>query len=403
MATTHRTQLVRALTALQNDHFFVLAGSIDDQDHGHEIAAEKADELGRDDFSYVFIHRQTLERSFYPDGSLRSPVMLHWGGDHAAIAEQLSALSEPWEAYDLGEDHAFAITLPGVDGEGVEDVALPPIDADKVAIATAAAQLADSEAVDDEASTWLLGVLGQEDPKIHAAVLDLATQHLDNPQIRDAVLTTFPDSYRAYGDSAPVAALLAALHERNDERFETVLAQAEKQRAWSFRYDVAQTLEKYRPAGALARLRKLATARDDRYGHASNPVAVDGYIAVLAAERGCSQVDAAEEVALDESFPPGARERAVEQLVYAAEAEPSPLRAPRGALAYLRAGRGTPELRRAVFDQGADFRTFLRAQAEPSEELPLIEGLVDVAPTIDGASSEAVQWLTERREELKSS
>ncbi len=60
-------------------------------------------------------------------------------------------------------------------------------------------------------------------------------------------------------------------------------------------------------------------------------------------------------------------------------------------------------LRRSVFEQGANFRTFLRAQAMPSGEIPLIEGLLDVASTIDGAVAEAVQWLTQRREELADS
>lgn len=393
---TDRKALLRALQELEDDAFVVLTGQIDDQDHGHEIAAELTGDLG-DDFSYVFLHRQTAQRCFHANGSMREPAALHWGGDHDALVERLAYLAEPWIVYDFGPDQAFMVSLPELEEEEIE---LPAFDAPRAEIATAAAQLLDADEFDEEAEAWLVGVFAQTEPKTRAKALDLATKHLDRPAVKEAVLAAWPDAYRAYGDSAPVARLLKALHRDGDERFDAVLAEAEKQRAWSFRWDAAEILGEFRPPKALARLRKLATASDDRYGRVSNPPAVRQYIAVLADEESISLVEAAERVALDEDFAPGAQQEAVREIITASDSEPWALRSVRGALNYLRTGHGTPELRRQVFAQGADERHFIASGAEPDVGRQLVLDLLEVADNVDDVPGSTLAALQRRADEL---
>lgn len=373
--TDHRGELAAYLQALSGDDFVYLGGRIDDQDHGHEIAAEVAAEQGTATLNYAFIHRQSVERGFHADGSYRAPVALHWGGEHDVIVEHLALLPQPWEVWDFGDGRAFEIAHPGA---GV--IELPDPDAPVAEIRTAASRLQDAlasmademddaGAIDvDVVDQWVIAVLGKGTDKARAAVLDLATARLPEPDIIDALAGTWPHVYRAYGDSAPVRQFLDALRETEDERFDEHLSSAEKERKWSFRWDAAEVLAEHRPPNALARLKKLAAAKDDRYGRAANPPAVRGYVAVLADEEGISLTDAAERVAGDESFPDGARKAAVDELILSCHTNPEPLRAAKGAIAYLNAGRGDANLRSRVFMRGSDPRTFQSAEHHGSND-----------------------------------
>ncbi|MBU8580013.1 hypothetical protein [Brevibacterium luteolum] len=399
MGTIDRAQLLRDLKTLEDSEFVVLTGQIDDQAHGHEIAAELAAEADLPELSYIFIHRQTIERSFHAGGSLRAPVQLHWGGSYDLILDRLAYLPEPWVALDFGEDHAFEVTVPEV---GFEDVIeLPEPDSPVREIRSAATQLSDAGEMNDDALEWIVEVLGSGSPKAQAAVLDVASQHLTTPAVLEAVIAAWPDAYRAYGDSAPVRQLLDTLFTSSDDRFAEVLASAERQRAWSFRRDAATVLAERRPPDALARLRKLARAQDRRHGGASNPPAVRGYIEVLAAEKNISVAEAAEQVAIDSGFADGARQEAVQTLLCASHPDPEPLRSPRGALAYLRTGLGTPELRKRVFETGADHRIFLASGADPKVERTLIDDLLVLTASEQfDVQEETVARLRERLSEL---
>ncbi|MFB9775258.1 hypothetical protein [Brevibacterium otitidis] len=176
MGTIDRAQLLRDLKTLEDSEFVVLTGQIDDQAHGHEIAAELAAEADLPELSYIFIHRQTIERSFHAGGSLRAPVQLHWGGSYDLILDRLAYLPEPWVALDFGEAHAFEVTVPEV---GFEDVIeLPEPDSPVREIRSAATQLSDAGEMNDDALEWIVEVLGSGSPKAQAAVLDVASQRL---------------------------------------------------------------------------------------------------------------------------------------------------------------------------------------------------------------------------------
>lgn len=122
---------------------------------------------------------------------------------------------------------------------------------------------------------------------------------------------------------------------------------------------------------------------------------------MLAAEKNISVAEAAEQVAIDSGFADGARQEAVQTLLCASHPGPEPLRSPRGALAYLRTGLGTPELRKRVFETGADHGIFLASGADPKVERTLIDDLLVLTASEQfDVQEETVARLRERLSEL---
>ncbi|MGY5764916.1 hypothetical protein ACXET9_06930 [Brachybacterium sp. DNPG3] len=92
------------------------------QGDGHDDAAELFADRGLDaGTSYAFWSWQRHE-VFDADGMLTGPLMLHWGGDHAAVRAGLGTGPEGFEILDGGPTGAFALDRIAVrDADGLPD------------------------------------------------------------------------------------------------------------------------------------------------------------------------------------------------------------------------------------------------------------------------------------------
>ncbi|MFZ4299123.1 hypothetical protein ACOZE3_14560 [Streptomyces cinereoruber] len=97
------------------------------QSDGHEDAAELAAARGLSaPVSFAYWHWQSHRRAFDRSGALTGELLLHWGGDHAAVAAGLGEGPAGFRITDNGPGGAFGLDrVTGRDGAGLPDPADP--------------------------------------------------------------------------------------------------------------------------------------------------------------------------------------------------------------------------------------------------------------------------------------
>ncbi|MGW4231426.1 hypothetical protein ACWEF9_19380 [Streptomyces sp. NPDC004980] len=97
------------------------------QSDGHEDAAELIAARGLTGaVSFAYWHRQSHQRSFDRSGALTGELLLHWGGDHAAVAAGLGEGPAGFRIVDGGPQGAFRLDrITHRDDAGLPDPADP--------------------------------------------------------------------------------------------------------------------------------------------------------------------------------------------------------------------------------------------------------------------------------------
>lgn len=135
--TARRRSDLTTITAwwrgLDGDGFLVLPPPKRDrytQSDGHEDAAALLAAQGlTDPASFAYWHWQSHERAFDRSGTLTRELLLHWGGDHAAVAAGLGEGPTGFRIVDGGPQGAFRLDrVTHQDDAGLPD----PVDPDGV-------------------------------------------------------------------------------------------------------------------------------------------------------------------------------------------------------------------------------------------------------------------------------
>lgn len=357
-----RKALATFLKSLDSDDLIALKPdySRGTQTDGHTDAAEVAQERGiTGDYDVLFWHAQSDSRAFDRMGQLVSPLMLHWGGDHARIAALLAGIPEPYLVADQGPEEAFAITSTELDRW--TDVFPMPTDASEVA---ARVQWLDNQGRDtwtDADWRWLNDVLREADTRNKSRVADALVKnpdHLDDDALA-VLLADWVAIYKAAGDDGEPGGLLELLHARGDDRYDQTLADCLKQRGWRFRWSVAAVLGRHGGPESVATLYSMATAKARQPTTiAANPPAIRSWLKVRSAAEGRDLAEIALEALADPKFDAPAREDLLEEAAYSASPEPRPGRLIAGWLTLLERDSLAPGHRELVMEQLLKARWF---------------------------------------------
>jgi len=279
-----------------------------DQSEGHDEAQEIARSRGLSSPDWMFWHRQSAW-VFDGDGNLTAGLLIHWGGEHARVAEALAGLPEPVRVIDHGPGGAFEITsdaLAARQAEPFPEVADTAEVKKRIALITAKRRK-DAEWSDVEIA-WLNGVLTHGELAAQGYVVRwIAGSERLTDDALEALLTNWKRIYTAAPKDVLVWDLLRTLQRRDDPRLEGIVDECVSRSRYTFSSGVAHFLVERGRAGQgtpadLPRLYQLACT-PGKHGHTpGNGAALRGWLQLRADVEGRTVAEVAAEAQSDPGF-----------------------------------------------------------------------------------------------------